>query len=369
MTVYIITLLYQDFSLGGDEWKQGDWLINDINVEVRRGILGSVILRFSEATSLDPVLVVTSLQGILLVLSVVFLSLAIERFRCRGTLWLLVLSPGFFINFWSVDIKGGLRKELIIYLAFSALLYAVTFEKLSKTLLFLSTLIFGVAVVSHEGNVFFAPFFCFCYILMFQNKKIGKPCLTILLASTLAFCLVSIAIALRFSNVESYMLVCQPLLDAGMRIELCNGAIKALELSLGDFTKATFWMFFSPRLLSFVLMYSLASVSVLAIGFYLFDRKKMSKSYFFSALFFLPLYVVAVDWGRWLSFHITAVTFTMLIVLTLKEAKTGETSELPRGPFIALMVFSVVWNCTHFVSAEWGGILFKALSGVFNFIL
>lgn len=368
MTLYIITVLYQDFALGGDEWKQGDWLINDINVAIRRGFLGSTIIRFSESLSLDPVLVVTLLQGLLVVLTIAFLSLAIERFKCRGTLWLLVLSPGFFINFWSVDTKGGLRKELIVFLAFSVLVYAVTLDKLSKIVVFLSALIFAVAVIGHEGNVFFAPFFCLCYFLMFQNQKFGKLCLTILLTIILASCVLSIAIALRFGNVESYMLVCQPLLDAGLHMDICEGAIKALELSLGDFTKATFWMFFSPRLLSFILMYCLASVSVLAIGFYLFDRRTMLKSYLFSALCFLPLYVVAVDWGRWLSFHITAVTFTMLVVLALKEAKTGETSELPLRPFIALLVFSVVWNCSHFVSAEWGGILFKALSGIGSLI-
>ena len=134
MALFIGYLIYQDYTLGGHEWKQGDWLINNMNGAVRRGIMGSAILWFSGVTSLDPILVITTLQGLLFGLCIILLSCAIERSNCRHTLWLLVLSPAFFVNFWAVDPDGALRKELIIYLAFSVLLFATTREIVSKTL-------------------------------------------------------------------------------------------------------------------------------------------------------------------------------------------------------------------------------------------
>lgn len=364
MSLYIFTVIYQDFALGGHEWKQGDWLINSVNDTVRRGIMGSAILWVSSATTLEPILVTTVIQGLLFGLSIVLLSLAIERSNCRATLWLLVLSPAFFVNFWAVDPDGALRKELLIFLAFSVLLYATTMQTLSKTLVVISALVFGIAVFSHEGNVFFAPFFFLSYFLIYKSGQIEKPLLIALIALTVLACLATVALALRFSSVADHMQVCQPLLDAGVQAGICDGAIKALELNLAFFTEATFWMLFSPKILSFVLMYGLACISIFAIGFHFFDRKTMFWASFGSALFFLPLYIVAVDWGRWLSFHASAVIFTMLIILSLNAAKTAERSDLPRRPFIALTIFSIVWGCSHFVSVKWGGILFKTLSGI-----
>ncbi len=368
MALYIFTVIYQDFALGGHEWKQGDWLINSVNGTMRRGIMGSAILWFASATSLDPILVVTVLQGLLFGLSIVLLSLAIERSNYRSTLWLLVLSPAFFVNFWTVDPDGALRKELLVFLAFSVLLYATTTQNLSKMLVIVSALVFGVAVFSHEGNVFFAPFFFLSYFLIYKSGRIGKPLLIALIALTLLACLSAIALALRFSNVADHMLICQPLLDAGVRTGICDGAIKALELNLGFFTEATFWMLFSPKILSFLLMYGLVSISILAIGFHFFDKKTMFWTSIGSAFFFLPLYVVAVDWGRWLSFHASAVIFTMLIILSLNAGKSAARSDLPRGRFIALTLFSIIWGCSHFVDIKWGGILFKTLSGVTSLI-
>lgn len=364
MALFILTVIYQDFALGGHEWKQGDWLINSMNIPVRRGIMGSAILQFSEVTALDPILVVTSLQALVFGLCIVLLGLSIARSNCPGTLYLLVLSPAFFINFWSVDTDGALRKELLIFLAFAVLLFATTRQSLSKAILFISALIFSVAVIGHEGNVFFAPFFVFCYLLIFQRGQIAMPVLIALVVVILAACAVAIVLALRYSNVDDHMLVCQPILDAGVQASICDGAIKALELDLGFFTEATFWMLFSPRILSFLLMYALASISILAIGSYLFDTRTVIWASIGSAFFFLPLYVVAVDWGRWLSFHATAVTFVMLIILSLNPEKWTRTPELSRGPFMALCIFSVIWGCSHFVSVKWGGILWKTVSGV-----
>lgn len=364
MSLYIVTVIYQDFALGGHEWKQGDWLINSVNDTVRRGIMGSAILWFASAASLDPILVTTVSQGLLFGISIVLLSLAIERSSSRATLWLLVLSPAFFVNFWAVDPDGALRKELLIFLAFSVLLYATTMETLSKALVFVSALVFGVAVVSHEGNVFFAPFFFLSYFLIYKSGQIEKPLLITLLALTLLACLATIAVALRFSNVEDHFVVCQPLLDAGVRTGICDGAIKALELNLAFFTEATFWMLFSTKVLSFLLMYGLACISIFVIGFHFFDKKTMFWASFGSAFFFLPLYVVAVDWGRWLSFHASAVIFTMLIILSLNAAKTARRSDLSHWPFIALTIFSIVWGCSHFVDVKWGGVLLKTLSGI-----
>ncbi len=364
MSIFIFFVIYQDHAIGGHEWKQGDWLINDLGIAVRRGTMGSAILRFSAATSLDPIFVVTSLQASLFGLCIVLLGRSINRSSSPGTLWLLILSPAFFVNFWSVDPDGALRKELVIFLAFTLMFYGTTLKTVSKPLVVLSALVFAIAVFSHEGNVFFAPFFIFCYFLIFQKGHISKPLVVILSSVILTSVIGAILLALNYSGVEDHRLVCQPLLDAGVRPGICDGAITALELDLGFFLEATFWMLLSPKVLSFLLMYVLAAISILAIGFHFFDKKPLFLGAVCSAFFYLPLYVVAVDWGRWLSFHAAAVIFVMLIVLSLDREKWKNAPELQPGPFIALTIFSVIWGCSHFVDVKWGGILVKTLTGI-----
>ena len=369
MTTYVLFMALQDLQLGGNEWKQGDWLINNAETFIRRGIFGSVILSIALAFSVDPVLVVVSLQAFLVCLVILLLSLSVRKFRYDSSLWLLILSPGFFISLWAMDPQGGLRKELVVFLAFALLLFAITRSGSAKFLVYLSAAVLCIAFMGHEGNVFFLPFFWFCYVMMLRAGRLGSGDILALCGVSGAAALMAVALAFLFGNVADYRLVCQPLLDAGSRVGICDGAIKALEIGLSDFVEATFWMALSPRMLAFLLMYGLTAISILIIGAHFFERKRVLRFYVVSALIFLPLYIVAVDWGRWLSFHTTAVIFVGIIMLALDDRKERDRADLPILPFAGLLVFSIVWGTSHFVYVEWGGILWKSLNGLMRLTL
>lgn len=367
-TIYIVLLAFQDFQLGGNSWKQGDWLINSIDTTIRRGMVGSLILRASQTLSMNPVLLVVLLQASILIATVSLITLSVKRLDTPATLWLLILSPGFFISFWSLDDQGGLRKELIIFLAFAILLFASSRPVPNKPLIYVSSLCFGLAVISHEGLLIFAPFFAFCYYLLWSKTDILKVDLIALLAILGIACLGTLIIAVRFGTVSDYQTVCQPVLDAGASADMCEGAIKALEIPLKEYMTATFWLLLSPRVLSFALLYAIAAVSVLIIGSYLVGRSLFVRAYLVSALIFLPLYVVAVDWGRWVSFHTSAVIFTLLIALSLGYSKDVNPQELPLKKFQLLLVFSLVLGFSHFVDVKWGGMAWKTVNGMTQFI-
>lgn len=362
--LYIAVLAYQDFLLGGNSWKQGDWLINSMEATIRRGVMGSLLLRASQALSIDPVLLVVLLQISLLLATVSLIALSIRRSDTPATLWLLILSPGFFISFWSLDDQGGLRKELIAFLAFALLLFASSRPMPGRVMIYSSAIAFGFAVLSHEGNLFFAPFFAFGYYLLFAKSAISGRHLAALLVILAGSCIATVVIAFSFDTVTDYMTVCRPVLAAGVDAEICSGAIKALEIPLKEYLTATFWMFFSPLILSFALLYAITAIPIIVIGRHFIDGRVFIKAYIASAFLFLPLYVVAVDWGRWVSFHTTAVIFALLIALSLGYSKNTPGRELPPVLFNIILIFFLIVGFSHFVNVIWGGMAWKTINGV-----
>ena len=51
-TLHVLAGLAQDYLAGGDYFHQGDWLINNMSGPVRRGLLGSALISFSDWSGL-----------------------------------------------------------------------------------------------------------------------------------------------------------------------------------------------------------------------------------------------------------------------------------------------------------------------------
>ncbi|WP_425084671.1 hypothetical protein [Ruegeria profundi] len=364
-TLFIALTAYQDFLLGGNSWKQGDWLINSIEITIRRGMMGSMLLKVAQGLSIDVLLLVVVVQVGLLLATVGLTTVALKRKCSPSTLWLLILSPGFFIGFWALDSQGGLRKELISFFAFALMLFAASQHTPNKFLIYFSAVVFGFATISHEGNLFFAPFFAFCFWLARSRLVISRLDFVALLGIIGSACLIAVLIAFAVGELTDYMAVCQPILNAGVSAEMCEGAIKALEIPLSEYMTATFWVLFSSKIFSFALLYALTAVSILVIGSYLIGGRIFVRAYIASAFLFLPLYVVALDWGRWVSWHTTAVVFTLLIAISFGVQKRANAQEMPIRMFSVLLVFNVVWGFSHFVDVIWGGIAWKTLKSTF----
>ena len=176
-------------------------------------------------------------------------------------------------------------------------------------------------------------------------------------------CLAAIGLALVFRNAADYLEVCRPLLEQGVQEGICDGAIKALEIPLSQYVETTFWMALSPRGLSFALLVLLNTAFMLILGGYLMDLRTFARPYMASALLFFPLFVVAVDWGRWVSFHTTASIFVLLIGLFYGVPKPASGREIPVPVFAGLLVFSLLWGFSHFLNVLWGGLVWAMVQG------
>ena len=61
---FSINIAWDYFSLG-NEWKQGDWLINSVNAPVRRSFTGDLFIWVSDQTGLELLLLVCLTQVLL----------------------------------------------------------------------------------------------------------------------------------------------------------------------------------------------------------------------------------------------------------------------------------------------------------------
>lgn len=354
-TAIVVAAAFVDLAGGGNSWKQGDWLINNDGGFIRRGVFGSALLDVAALLGMNPVRLVVFLQ-VGLVLAVAGLTwAAVQRLQPRATLWLLLIGPGFFVRFWALDLQGGLRKELIAFLALALLAFAATRVGSGRVLALLATVIYLISIVAHEANIFLAPFVLACLYLMSRDGQMptrdvwGAVGLTGLVAGA------TVLSAFLFRTISDHTPVCAPLLEVGVAPAMCDGAIAALERPLSGYIETTMGMILPPRGLSFATLALLNTAFVIAVGSYLVGLRRFAVPFILSALMFFPLFVVAVDWGRWVSLHTTACVFVLLVALARGQVAGARQTEMPALAMLGLTLFTVFWGFSHFLDVLWGG--------------
>lgn len=328
---------------GGNPWNQGDWLINNELVEVRRGLLGSLILHTSDLINFNPLYLLAIIQIIMVFLIYTIFLYIGEKLKNNDVVFFLLFSP-LFILFWFNDPNGGMRKEIIAYLAFAPFLIAALRQNknIMKHIL-LSLLIYSISVFSHEGNIFFFPFFITAIYIIRQKLD------NFFILSAISYLLISIfgfLYAINHSSIDNYMLVCQPLLDRGLNKIICGGAISWLNMNSNDAISKTKDLLFSKASLNFLISY------IFSLLFFTYTLKK----YFpvrliltlciLSSLCFLPLYIIAIDWGRWINFYIVSLT-SLLLIHFLYNKDIYEYKQFSKYEFFILLLFCCLFSMPH----------------------
>lgn len=346
-TLYIITLLNILFFLiysiknGGNSWSQGDWLINNEIQIVRRGWFGSFILFLSENLSLNPLYLLGLIQSIIIFFifySVWKASIKLD-INNNDALFFLLISPLFFI-FWGASVGGSLRKEIITYLAFTPyLFYFMSNRESYKFYLFTSILIYFIAVFSHEANVFFLPFFIAILVLIFKKSR------TKLIIFSSIYCVIGLSAfiySIIYNKVDDYMDVCNPILKFGIDSAICNGAISWLATDLYDNLNLTNKLLLSSSFFYFILSYFLSIFIFIILMKKYFNIKIILMISFLSSIVFFPLYIVAVDWGRWINFYVVSLTF--LIMFWMLKNDNLIKYKLSELKYNCLLIFFLCWS-------------------------
>lgn len=347
--VFLFCFRYgQQIMSGGDSWKTGDWLINYEGGFVRRGLIGQVLYELSGL-------------GLNLLWSTFVLQITIYFLIARYTLklffatqreatWLLfIFSPAFIFLFPLYGIQGGFRKEIILFLSFCLLAYGLLNNKVSHKHVIASILVYCVAVFSHELA---APCLIFIVYLLTQAKKNASNRSAInayILFFILAGVTGGLLALIKHGDLEVQHQVCNSLLISGIKGDICDGAIAWLQydtnygirMVAGIFkTSISVYPFlFAMAFLPFLLTdWCKKRVFILVLGF--------------AAL--MPLYIVALDWGRWIHVYI----FMISIILLLESANTLVT--IRRVSMLGILFYACIWSIPH-INAQRPGL------GMFEF--
>lgn len=301
--------LGQDYWLGGNTYKQGDWLINVELATVRRGLPGSAFIRIADFLHIDLLLVVVLCQAALLALFAVCLYKVVRKVDHQPLFWLLLFSPGFTLLLWANDPQGSLRKELIVYAAFALLLAGLADRR--RLHFAVATGLFALGMLGHEANCLFLPVFLWLLYCargsgMLATRELGLAVLVLLAAA-----LVSATFFFRHVSLADAGPVCAPLLLRGFTAAFCEGAISWVtrDLSYAIRVTAGNW---SAGSWAFGTFYLWMTALACWISAHFVQMRKLLWMYVCTALPFLPLFYVALDWGRWMNFHLSCWIFVVL---------------------------------------------------------
>lgn len=318
----LLTLYYHYMGELGP-YIHGDWLINFAAGPVRRGFPGEALILVSDHSGVALRELLVGLQaGLHLGLILLWVWLC-SRLSDGRLLLALMLNPAFFLMFWMGDPLGAYRKELLAYLALALAVLACcppqnreSSDRWWMIWLSISLLFYGLAVLSHEGNVFFLPSLALITFIAARNNLVAA---TSFIGLQTVLSLFAIYFAVRFSRLDDYGPICDALLSRGLSEQICSGAIGWLKYDTRYALNQVRGMLMSPAAAQYALMFVAASAWIYSVAAHVVGKRRALVLLMMTALSFVPLYVVAVDWGRWINFSVTAATFIIIAIVAVEN--------------------------------------------------
>ena len=323
-----------ELEIGLEPYKLADWLINYQAGFVRRGFIGELTYRLSSDAATQTSYIFT-LQVMAYV--VIFTS-AIILFDKSPRTWpwiALTLSPAFLL-FPYVEIAGSFRKETLALAAIGLLALAAKFPR------HIALSIFGIAffilgLLGSEINGLFLPLVLW---LLWQSQR-DKEHARRIFALTATFTSFSTLVIggmsfVRPGNSAVANVICGSITSRGFDEGNCSGSINALGSRVSDEIHGVAAQY--PAYFGYSLIVLVAMLPLLMTGF----TKQHWRLAVVLFITIAPLFVVALDYGRWIMMFIVGLSFA---ALSISERIPPTRFCLPWPIYV---LFIVTWSPTHY---------------------
>lgn len=343
--VYTLIFTYY-YNFKDDGYILADWLINyqDGGFK-RRGLSGSFFFLLQDLTGLSLNSLVYFAQ--FTVISCFFLFyIKLIRYKITDLLYLsLLLSSIGFVGLLNTVTYVG-KKEFIVFLLFTGFVYLLNHNKLSKNKEYLFCLALFITTFLHEVVLFYVPYFAIALYLktgIFEYKKYIKYFLAVGIPTA--------SILLFGKNVNE-----------GMSLQIL--AERGVHPTYGIF----YWNinereYIRQHSSEYILYFISFAISFLHIGYYLKflkGRKILSILLIGAFLFSLPLFYLAIDWGRWMYIHM--ILIIVLFALLLRNGHSVfafEKIRVNRKFYITL--FIIIFSLMYRVEMSGKGFTFEGI--------
>lgn len=328
----VIAWAWFDRINGGDAWRQGDWLINFGDGQIRRGLFGEFLMFASDTTGVD-LLATTQVVQVLVFVATAFVLWQIAlRYSMPWLALLLGLAPASFLTFFAANPMGSMRKEIFAVLALSLLVLASLTKRSSIALPLAALALYVVGCIGNVLHCLMLPIFLMSLYFLFHQGRLTRVQFAVLgtMSSLMAGFWMSYGITFR--EISDLAAICAPLIERGMDPEICSGAMRWLVTGDVDHVAELVQRLtvMSVVQYGFVVLLSLVPLWMVSK---IFAQKSLL--IFVTAICFvvlLPLYLTATDWSRWLSLSYTAAA---LLVIQGHVAQQFTVVRLPNRALIA----------------------------------
>lgn len=350
--VFIITIvgIFSSY-LEHNPWTMGDWLINYQGGFIRRGFLGEIIYQISYFTHINPGIYVVIFQiffyGIFFTFS--YFSLKKQHFLLPYSF--LIFSP-FIFTFQINNLDGGGRKEIIYFaiLAFIIWYSKVKEYKNFEKVFYLIMLLYPMIILTHEMLAIFLPYLLVVYISVTNITKKNFFLITLLLLPSIF----SFLFAIHYSGVSSQVAEIFSSLSRE-NYTITKGAISWLDKDLYFGINRVINNINHNNYLYYIPIAIFATIAYIPIyiKLKLFTKNKLLFSLILISLIgTIPLFIVAVDWGRFIYIHLVSIFLLSLLPnQTIKNHnKLNSIQPINILVVIFFIVYSLLWHIPHFDS-------------------
>lgn len=365
MALVLSYILYKSFRtiapilISGDgrgAYIFGDWLINYSGGFIRRGLFGELLFVLSPLGA--PILwFIFLVQIFSYAVLIGFLVTYVKRSNFSWHAMALVLSPAA-IGFIGWSPFGGFRKEILVLLTlvFLALARRNSLRPYLRVVLRVGGLsAYVLAVFSWEASVFMMPAVAF---LLWRPtsmdpkrdrshrfwewlKGFDWPWLNV-------FAFISViggvfVFAFR-GTADTVTAVCSRVVASGLHPELCNGAIQHLDDGGAGAAQSAISNF--PEAPVFTLFFALALLPAATHGW----ARRYPYWMLMIAAGVIPLFIIAVDWGRWI--HLAAMALAIVIA-----SDSNDNDFSSQWTPLASFFYIGFWHVPYIVGWDglWGG--------------
>lgn len=345
----VIARLWFDFRGGGNDWRQGDWLINSGSGFVRRSLFGDAILFLGDLSGLSLLAFLIGLQALLFAVLVGLLWIICLAIKPGRLAWLLLASPAFCMLFWAGDVQSILRKELFGLLAISLVVAQSVYARPGPAPSAVAALIFCIGLIGNIAHLFMLPIFGFALFRVYSAGLISWPWLRALGGVLGLVALITLGIALHFKEVPALTGMCDALRLRGVDDHVCLGALYWTVSGAVDHGMELTKRMSGAHLGQYgVVLAFITALAVWALG-YMKERRVIVGLVVLCFAPLLPLYGLATDWGRWLS-----LSYTMLVLLIFQAFSQGLLTlrQMPSAKLVVALCFCAIL-ASHQVSIGW----------------
>ena len=328
-----------------NRWAVAEWLINyEDGGFKRRGLSGSISFLIQDLTGLSLSTVVFASQMLFFGLLLFYLGKLSISSRLNLLFLTLLFTPITLLTYAYNPVSYAGRKEMIVMFTFAYFVYHLQNASYGKRqeIIVKSLLVFGVLM--HELTFFYIPYFLFAEYVSTGKASIRKA------AGYLLPVLIPVgAITLMGGTVDQGS-TREILANRGVLIG-AGGSLQYVDTVKAGYYITGFWTayrWYIPAVL----------IGFLSYPFLLWQSgqkhqiKQFSLFFMIALLFTAPMFILAIDWGRWIHIHfMMLMTLAFLFLPKVANGINPQTDHKHQSWFnllgLLMMVSSLFWKMDH----------------------